>query len=652
LSAIGRAHRDGLLHLDIKPENIIIDRDGQALVTDFGLAQLLDSADHETRSKALAEGPSRRRCTPGYAAPEQVSGRSLDERTDIYSAGVTLYELFSGERPFGEGTPKEILDRSLVRPMPRLTSASLEPPERLSDLICRMTEKHPDMRPPNISAVLAELDVIEREFAGSAVSAVSTPRSEKASARAKRPSLWPSIAAFCFALAALATVLVVTLRGAPPREISSPRPLPRGTPKQPGPPPKKDPQLAAAQKALAQADRIAMEKPAEYARIVAAYREAVAAAENTPLAETARQKLRNAEAQWLDAGRKQFDRIKANAEELARNHRYTEAIALCRPESVETIGDLQLQMARLKLFLEERSRQYLGDLTRNFRAALEEKDFEKAETVLAAIRAADSPNAQKLTQQLARELQVIREKTMLQWAQTARVDFYELLNKSSVAAAKRDYAAALDIINGALGVKAYATIARNLRSEKEGLLEAQSALSMARRQLAATPNFPLRVKGIAGKFVSIEGDTVTVRTPVGVETLQFTELGYKEIVQLVEAASAKDSAAKRHRRLALFLLYDQRFREAKTELDAAVDEGLNMTFYLWRLQMASDVGWDKGREDAVATNLLEDMRRAAAREEWEEVLRIGRAMQDVPGASILREHRREIQRMVRLAQRK
>ena len=97
-AGLAAAHEKGVLHRDLKPGNIMLDGRGQVLLTDFGLAGL---------ASQLA-GAEVRNGTPAYMAPEQLTGKEVTVKSDIYSLGLVLYEIFTGKRPFGADTRAEL----------------------------------------------------------------------------------------------------------------------------------------------------------------------------------------------------------------------------------------------------------------------------------------------------------------------------------------------------------------------------------------------------------------------------------------------------------------------------------------------------------------------------------------------------------------
>lgn len=147
-AALAAAHDRGVVHADVKPENIFLARErGRVLLIDFGLAQLAGAEGQlgEGEGGALVPG------TPLYMSPEQACGRPLGSETDVYSLGCVLYELTTGVAPF-DGTPAELMKKHVHDPPPSMEHlADLACPSSAAELLQRMVSKSPSARPSAVA---------------------------------------------------------------------------------------------------------------------------------------------------------------------------------------------------------------------------------------------------------------------------------------------------------------------------------------------------------------------------------------------------------------------------------------------------------------------------------------------------------------------
>ena len=159
---LARAHRSGVLHRDLKPDNVMVDGEGGVKILDFGLAVFLEKpadvdADGLTVAREELGGASALAGTIPYMSPEQVLGKSLDARSDIFSLGVVLYEMTTGQRPFRGATPGALFDEILNRNPVPAREAVPDTPSKLEIVIARCLEKNIDARYPSVEALLSDL---------------------------------------------------------------------------------------------------------------------------------------------------------------------------------------------------------------------------------------------------------------------------------------------------------------------------------------------------------------------------------------------------------------------------------------------------------------------------------------------------------------
>jgi serine/threonine protein kinase len=153
-SALAYAHRKHVVHRDIKPANIMIDEDGWAIVTDFGIAKVQEAQNLTATGTAIG--------TPHYMSPEQFHNKAITGQSDQYSLGIVAYEMLVGKKPFDGATYAEIITQHLFEAPPDIRVARPDVPESIASTIKRMLSKDPAERFPDLDAVAHELGVPQK----------------------------------------------------------------------------------------------------------------------------------------------------------------------------------------------------------------------------------------------------------------------------------------------------------------------------------------------------------------------------------------------------------------------------------------------------------------------------------------------------------
>ena len=199
------AHQQGLVHRDVKPQNVLLNGDLRAKVTDFGIARSLDVQHGMTQTGTVLG-------TSDYIAPEQAQGQRVDECTDVYSLGVVLYELLTNEVPFPGENFVAVAMRHINEEPPSVRERRPDVSPRLDAAVRRAMAKRPEDRFPSMAAFAAELQacLAEAQETGTKIAAPAGPKKAR-----RRMSPWPLIVAVLALIAIGAVVAFLILDGIP-----------------------------------------------------------------------------------------------------------------------------------------------------------------------------------------------------------------------------------------------------------------------------------------------------------------------------------------------------------------------------------------------------------------------------------------------------
>jgi len=152
LAALGAAHRAGLVHRDMKPENVLIGDDGRVKVADFGLVRAVDTQTSASTGALLG--------TVSYLAPEQIGHGTVDQRSDVYACGLVLYEMLTGRKPYPGDTPMKVIYQHLNEDVPAPSALAPSVAPGLDALVARASARVPEERPADAVEMLAEVRAV------------------------------------------------------------------------------------------------------------------------------------------------------------------------------------------------------------------------------------------------------------------------------------------------------------------------------------------------------------------------------------------------------------------------------------------------------------------------------------------------------------
>src|SRR4051795_7440120 len=197
------AHQQGLVHRDVKPQNVLLNGDGQAKVTDFGIARSLDVQHGMTQTGTVLG-------TSDYIAPEQAQGQRVDEHTDVYSLGVVLYELLTTEVPFPGENFVAVAMPHINEPPPPIRDRRPDVSPRVEAAIQKAMAKQPDERYESMAAFCRELEANLQEAPGTVVM-TPPPKVRRARVRRRGPTPWPIVLALLVLIAIGAAIAYLAI---------------------------------------------------------------------------------------------------------------------------------------------------------------------------------------------------------------------------------------------------------------------------------------------------------------------------------------------------------------------------------------------------------------------------------------------------------
>ena len=180
--ALAYAHEEDMIHRDVKPANILITRSGDPMLTDFGIAKIIDEeATMDLTGTRATVG------TPEYMAPEQVTAKTVDHRADIYALGVVFYEMVTGRKPFQADTPMAVLVKLSSEPLPRPTEFTPKLPQSVEKLLLKALAKDPANRYASMVEFVVAMEKILQRKSSAPSKAAHKRKAEKRTPQENTP---------------------------------------------------------------------------------------------------------------------------------------------------------------------------------------------------------------------------------------------------------------------------------------------------------------------------------------------------------------------------------------------------------------------------------------------------------------------------------
>ncbi|MFW6162935.1 MAG: protein kinase domain-containing protein, partial [Planctomycetota bacterium] len=608
-AALDHAHAKGVLHRDINPRNIMVTHDRQVRVADFGLAKPIgrDAPPGADLDRFLA--------SPAYLAPEELRGESdVDGRADIYSLGVTLYQMLTGDLPFHGPTPVAVAAAAVAEPVPSLRSVLSDARIATARVLARMVAKDRSGR----FATPAELHAALRSAASAPRAAKGAPsRRAAGKARAARPPQAPTGRRFerrrkhkmlTYAIAAVAIAVHVAIFAAlfpkvlkrwdgreeahvpaprPPSTVITPRtstPPPAPGTSTTAPSPDGQEMVDAVQRALDRAVTFAADHPEAYASRVLRLREAVGEwsgpsqgqlpREGFEVLLALRNELKRAEEALDRAVKAELAKRRTQAEEHFEAGRIAQAVGALQDVPDELTCEASTRrLGQLRRQFHDRAIERFASREEQARTLTRQQRYKEARALYTAAKGWGVPEVTRKAEAQIRNLDQLIAEHGAQTEKAARRAYPTLARQIVTRLAERDYEGARKALDAAIVDPQLAPIRDKLRPFQDlvrAASEVWARVAAGVRQVEAGAD--VRIGGVAGKFARLEGDRIYVRAGPAVAARPLTDLHSAEAVAFATDGFGQVTPPVQLK-LGLFLLADQDYGAARSRLQKAKKDG-------------------------------------------------------------------------------
>ncbi len=615
--ALQHAHsRAGIIHRDVKPQNILLDCEGHVKLADLGLARETLQQDHSATLEGTTLG------TPDYISPEQIRGETnLDGRCDIYSLGATLYHLLTGRPPYQGETSNVVMAKHLTEPPPDPRTIVPSISAGTAAIVRKAMQKDRARRYQTIDDMLRALQSALRRLSPAA------PAHEMAKPiRSPRQHLSPFVVATAIGAAVVVAAIIAILTTGPGRHEQTTL-LPRTPAQSPDVPPPKAhgdsaapaPTPVSGEQLLVQAQQLASENPDEPWRIEERLRRLLDRARGTEQESALRQLLDDTLKRIPEAASAKLSELRSRADDLCRRKRFGEAEAVFRSFFE---GRLPAEwMARFREAASEVIRRADEEYTRTLEAAnaaAAARKFDEAIAIMQDVAAWGLPSRTEAAHELIQTWQAekARDEKRLRAEQTAlRI---ERLQSIIAMLQERRCEEARTIAAEAAKDPALTPYADEFAAFAQDIELLESLWQeVEQRVLKLKPGDPIRLGSILRSFVKFENGFVSAEVGTHVETVPLRAMSDVDLFSglLAEQYKAEVRDPSPYLRRGLFYTFDK-----QRKIDVALRE------FTAAEQLGAAEGAARGRRyidivkqlesERVARQLLTEARTAARQEAW------------------------------------